>query len=95
MIEIHGKYSTAKVYTDTLEPSAEGQIQAICDQPFAQGSRIRIMPDVHAGKGCAIGTTMTVTDKVVPNPLWQSGAEAPAPQPWADRCHCAPLRKKA
>lgn len=67
MIEIHGKYSTARVYTDTLEPSAEGQIQAICDQPFAQGSRIRIMPDVHAGKGCAIGTTMTVTDKVVPN----------------------------
>ena len=67
MIEIQGKYNTAKVYTDALEPSAEGQIQALCDQPFAQGSRIRIMPDVHAGKGCTIGTTMTITDKVVPN----------------------------
>lgn len=67
MIEIQGKYNTAKVYTDALEPSAEGQIQALCDQSFAQGSRIRIMPDVHAGKGCTIGTTMTITDKVVPN----------------------------
>lgn len=67
MIEIQGKYNTAKVYVDVLEPSAEGQIRALCDQPFAQGSRIRIMPDVHAGKGCTIGTTMTITDKVVPN----------------------------
>ena len=39
----------------------------MCDYDFAVGSRIRIMPDVHAGKGCTIGTTMTVTDKVVPN----------------------------
>ena len=67
MIEIQGKYNIAKVYVDVLESSAEGQIRALCDQPFAQGSRIRIMPDVHAGKGCTIGTTMTITDKVVPN----------------------------
>lgn len=39
----------------------------MCDYDFAVGSRIRTMPDVHAGKGCTIGTTMTVTDKVVPN----------------------------
>lgn len=67
MIEIRGKYNTAKVYADVLEPSAEGQIRTVCDQPFTQESRIRIMPDVHAGKGCTIGTTMTITDKVVPN----------------------------
>ena len=67
MIEIQGKYNTAKVYADVLESSAEGQIRALCDQPLVQGSRIRIMPDVHAGKGCTIGTTMTITDKVVPN----------------------------
>ncbi len=67
MIEIQGKYNIAKVYVDVLESSAEGQIRALCDQPFAQGSQIRIMPDVHAGKGCTIGTTMTITDKVVPN----------------------------
>ena len=67
MIEIKGLYNTAKVYTDDLELSAESQIRAMCDQPFCVGSRIRIMPDVHAGKGCTIGTTMTITDMVVPN----------------------------
>ena len=67
MIDIKGAYATAKVYTDILEPSAEGQIRALCDQPFAAGSKIRIMPDVHTGKGCTIGTTMTVDDFVVPN----------------------------
>lgn len=67
MIEVSGKYNTAKVYTDILEASAEGQIHAMCDQPFTAEAKIRIMPDVHAGKGCTIGTTMTIGDKVVPN----------------------------
>lgn len=40
---------------------------AFCDQPYSADSKIRIMPDVHAGKGCTIGTTMTITDKVVPH----------------------------
>ena len=67
MIEITGKYNTALVYTDNLEPSAAGQIKAFCDMEYSYGSKLRIMPDVHAGKGCTIGTTMTITDKVVPN----------------------------
>lgn len=67
MIEIQGKYATAKVFTDTLEVSARGQIQALCDQAFVEGGSIRIMPDVHAGKGCTIGTTMTIGEYVVPN----------------------------
>lgn len=67
MIEITGTYNSAIVYTNDLEPSAEGQIRALLEQPFCAGSRIRIMPDVHAGAGCTIGTTMTVTDRVVPN----------------------------
>ncbi len=67
MIEIRGINSTAKIFTDTIEPSAEGQIKALCDQIYTQGSKIRIMPDVHAGKGCTIGTTMTIKDSVVPN----------------------------
>jgi hypothetical protein len=54
MIEATGKYTTAKVFTDNLEASARGQIQALCDQAFTAGSKIRIMPDVHAGKGCTI-----------------------------------------
>ena len=67
MFEIQGKYACAKAFTDVLEPSAEGQIRAMCDQPFAEGSKIRIMPDVHAGAGCTIGTTMTIGDYIVPN----------------------------
>ncbi len=67
MIEIKGKYNTAKVFTNNLEDKAAGQIQELCDQKFAQDSRIRIMPDTHAGAGCTIGTTMTIKDKIVPN----------------------------
>ena len=67
MITLQGAYGEAIIFTDTLETSAAEQIRAFCDQPFSAGSRIRIMPDVHAGKGCTIGTTMTVTDKIVPN----------------------------
>ncbi len=67
MFEIRGAYSTAKVFTDFADQSAVSQITALCSQPFTEGANIRIMPDVHAGAGCTIGTTMTITDKVVPN----------------------------
>ena len=64
---IRGKYAEAVVYADIVEEKAAEQIQRMCDYEFTAGAKIRIMPDVHAGKGCTIGTTMTVTDKVVPN----------------------------
>ncbi len=67
MITINGKHNEAVVYTDALEDSAREQIQTLCDQPFVAGSTLRIMPDVHAGAGCTIGTTMTIADKIVPN----------------------------
>lgn len=67
MKTITGKYSSAIVYTDVIEDTAEEQIKLLCDQPFAQGSRIRIMPDVHAGKGCVIGFTADLGDMVIPN----------------------------
>lgn len=67
MLEIRGKYNTAKVFTDVVEEQSAAQILLLCNQAFTEGSRIRIMPDVHAGAGCTIGTTMTITDKVVPN----------------------------
>ena len=66
MIEIRGKYNTAICFTDNLEETARQQIQDMCGQRLFAGSRIRIMPDVHAGCGCTIGTTMTITDKAVP-----------------------------
>ena len=67
MIEIKGKRSSAIYYGTLIEDKALEQIKRMCDYEFTVGSRIRIMPDVHAGKGCTIGTTMTITDKVVPN----------------------------
>ena len=67
MIEIEGKHAKAKVFTDKLEKDAENQILELCNQKFVKGSKIRIMPDVHSGKGCVIGLTMTIKDKIVPN----------------------------
>ncbi|QQO41307.1 tRNA splicing ligase [Bacillus phage 015DV004] len=67
MIEINGKHNSAKIFTDNVEVTAMSQITELCNQEFTAGNKIRIMPDVHAGKGCTIGTTMTITDKVVPN----------------------------
>ena len=64
---IEGTRATAKCFATQIEEEAVEQIRVMCDQPFAEGARIRIMPDAHAGKGCTIGTTMTVGDKVVPN----------------------------
>ena len=66
MIEIIGKFNTAKCFATTLEDGVREQIQAVCDTEAFASSEIRIMPDVHAGKGCTIGTTMTITDKIVP-----------------------------
>ena len=66
-MEIKGKYAIAISYAKETEPVAEEQIRIMCDQEFTEGCRVRIMPDVHAGKGCTIGTTMTVRGKAVPN----------------------------
>ena len=66
MRRIEGGYNEAYVYARTLEEAAEEQIRTMCSLPFLKNSRIRIMPDVHAGDGCTIGTTMTIGDAVVP-----------------------------
>jgi RNA-splicing ligase RtcB len=67
MIKISGKYNTAKVFTDILDEKSIEQIELLCEQEFVKGSALRLMPDVHAGAGCTIGTTMTIKDKIVPN----------------------------
>ncbi len=67
MIEIKGKHNNAVCYTDNLGPNVYAQIQTVCNEAAFSDSKIRIMPDVHLGKGCTIGMTMTVTDKAVPN----------------------------
>lgn len=67
MIEIIGKYNAAKCFTSQIEDGAREQIKQICDTEAFANAKIRIMPDVHAGKGCTIGTTMTITDRIVPS----------------------------
>lgn len=67
MIQINGKHNNATIYTNNLEQEAFDQIKSLCDCEAFRDSKIRIMPDVHSGKGCCIGTTMTLTDKVVPS----------------------------
>lgn len=65
--EIKGKVNTAICFAKTIENEAIEQIRRMCDYSITEGSKIRIMPDVHSGKGCTIGTTMTITNKIVPN----------------------------
>lgn len=67
MFELDGKYGTAKVFTDDVDQKAIAQVIDLLNQPYAAGSKIRMMPDIHAGAGCTIGTTMTITDRVCPN----------------------------
>ncbi len=67
MLELQGKYAAAKVFADIVDSESISQVIGLLNQPYAAGSRIRMMPDIHAGAGCTIGTTMTVTDKVCPN----------------------------
>ena len=65
--EIKGNMATAVCYAKVVEDEAIAQVKRMCDSPAAEGAKVRIMPDVHAGKGCTVGTTMTVKDKVIPN----------------------------
>lgn len=67
MIELKGKYNEAKIFTDVVDEASISQVLLLLNQEFVSGSKIRLMPDIHAGAGCTIGTTMTVTDKIVPN----------------------------
>ena len=63
---IKGLYNEAYIYTDIVEETALDQIKSMCDQEILKDSKIRVMPDVHAGNGCTIGTTMTIHDAIVP-----------------------------
>jgi len=66
-IELQGKHNTAKVFTQNIDDVTIGQIIGMLNEPFAEGSQVRIMPDCHAGKGSVVVTTMTIKDKVVPS----------------------------
>lgn len=67
MLELQGKYATAKVFTDVVDEASISQVISLLNQLYAEGERVRMMPDIHAGAGCTIGTTMTIRDKSCPN----------------------------
>ncbi len=67
MFEIKGTVNTAICYAKVVEDEAIEQIRRMCSYALTENSKVRIMPDVHAGKGCTIGTTMTIIDKACPN----------------------------
>ena len=68
MIQIQGKYTNAIIYTDNVEEEAISQVYKLCNHPAFEGSKVRLMPDIHAGAGCTIGTTIKLNKKmIVPN----------------------------
>ncbi len=69
MKTVKGIYAEAKIFTDDVEEYAQAQVKMICDHQAAEGSRIRLMPDIHPGKVGPIGLSMTATDKVIPQLL--------------------------
>lgn len=66
MLELQGKYNTAKVFTDNIEQEAIGQIINLMNYKVFSDAKIRIMSDVHAGKGCVIGFTASNMSRIVP-----------------------------
>lgn len=56
-----------KIFTNEVEDLAKQQIERFASLPAFANAKIRIMPDTHAGKGCVIGFTANIVDKVMPN----------------------------
>ncbi len=67
MIELTGKYAQAKIFTDVVDRDSIAQVMGLLNQPYAADAHVRMMPDIHAGAGCTIGTTMLIRDKICPN----------------------------
>lgn len=65
MIELKGKYNEAKIFTDIVDEASISQVLLLLNQEFGADSKIRLMPDVHAGAGCTIGTTMTIRQAMI------------------------------
>ena len=68
---IEGIYASAGVFLCSnsehgLDPYAAAQLKNLCDDPASEGTVIRVMPDVHPGKVCTIGLTMTTGERVIP-----------------------------
>ena len=65
-LTINGAFAEARIFTDSLDANSQGMIKALCDSEVAKNSTIKIMPDVHAGNGCVVGTTMLSYGSIAP-----------------------------
>lgn len=66
-MELETKYGKIKIFTENIDEKAYVQIVNMSNSRLGENAHIRIMPDVHKGRGCTIGTTMLITDKICPN----------------------------
>ena len=66
-MELNGKFANAIIHTSDIDENTINQVNNLINCDVSEGSTIHIMPDCHAGKGCTIGTTMTIKDRVCPN----------------------------
>ena len=48
MIELKGKYNEARIFTDVVDEASISQVLLLLNQEFVAGSKIRMMPDIHA-----------------------------------------------
>ncbi len=64
---VEGKYNSAKVFIDQVEDVCIEQIQGLLNLEAFREAQVRVMPDCHAGKGCVIGFTADLGDRIIPN----------------------------
>lgn len=67
MIELKGKYTDCKIFTDAVEDSALEQVNRFINNESFKGLKTRFMPDIHAGEGSVIGTVVELGDRIIPN----------------------------
>ena len=67
MIEIKGIYTNAKIFASKYDDKTVSKIGSLVNSSFLEGSKIRVMPDCHDGKGAVIGTTILLKNKVAPS----------------------------
>lgn len=63
---LKGKYSGASIHSDNIDETSKQQIKDFCDCEAFSGSRIVVMPDVHAGNGCVVGMAAK-TNRIIPS----------------------------
>ena len=63
MITVTGKYTSANIMTDNVEPDVIKQVTFLCNHPLFENKPIKIMPDTHPGKGTVIGLACKFDDR--------------------------------